>query len=225
MSEKTLTLLIESFPKILLPGLTTTVPLTLISFAIGLVIALVTALVQVARVPVLRQLARFYVWVFRGTPLLVQLFVVFYGMPDLGILLDAFPSAVIVFSLNTGAYASETIRATIESVPVGQLEAGYCVGMSYLQVMFRIILPQAMRTAFPSLGNTLIGLVKDTSLAAMITVSEMLHATRSIASRNFQYLWLYIEVGVIYLLISTAMNAVQRRLEKKLQPRGVSYRA
>ena len=225
MSEKTLTLLIESFPKILLPGLTTTVPLTLISFGIGLVLALVTALVQVARIPVLRQLARFYVWVFRGTPLLVQLFVVFYGMPDLGILLDAFPSAVIVFSLNTGAYASETIRATIESVPVGQLEAGYCVGMSYLQVMFRIILPQALRTAFPSLGNTLIGLVKDTSLAAMITVSEMLHATRSIASRNFQYLWLYIEVGVIYLLISTVMNAVQRRLEKKLQPRGVSYRA
>ena len=108
---------------------------------------------------------------------------------------------------------------------MGQLEAGYCVGMSYLQVMFRIILPQALRTAFPSLGNTLIGLVKDTSLAAMITVSEMLHATRSIASRNFQYLWLYIEVGVIYLLISTVMNAVQRRLEKKLQPRGVSYRA
>jgi len=217
MSDKVVQLLIDSFPKILLPGLKVTVPLTLLSFAIGLVIALVIALVQAARLPVLRQLARLYVWIFRGTPLLVQLFVVFYGMPNLGIVLDAFPSAVIVFSQNTAAYASETIRAAIESVPVGQLEAGYCVGMNYVQIMFRIILPQAMRIAFPSLGNTLIGLVKDTSLAAMITVSEMLHAARSIASRNFEYLALYLEVGLVYLMISTVMGWFQRWCEKKLE--------
>lgn len=192
MSEKLFQLLVDSFPKIVLPGLKVTVPLTLESFSIGLIIALMIALVQVARIPLLRHIARLYVWIFRGTPLLVQLFVVFYGMPNLGIRLDAYPSAVIVFSLNTAAYASETIRAAIEAVPPGQLEAGYCVGMNYIQTMARIVLPQAMRTAFPSLGNTLIGLVKDTSLAAMITVSEMLHATRSIASRNFEYLALYL---------------------------------
>jgi len=217
MSDKVLQLLIDSFPKILLPGLTVTVPLTLLSFSLGLIIALVLALVQVARVPVARQFARFYVWIFRGTPLLVQLFVVFYGMPNLGIILDSFPSAVVVFSLNTAAYASETIRAAIESVPKGQLEAGYCIGLNYIQTMFRIILPQAMRTAFPSLGNTLIGLVKDTSLAAMITVSEMLHAARSIASRNFEYLALYLEVGLVYLLISTVLGWFQRWCESKLR--------
>ena len=92
----------------------------------------------------------------RGTPLLVQLFVIFYGLPSLGIILDAFPSAVIVFSVNTGAYAAETIRAAIESVPRGQLEAGYCAGLTYAQTMRRIILPQAMRTAFAPLSNCLL---------------------------------------------------------------------
>ena len=142
-------LLADSFGKILIPGLTMTIPLTAISFSLAMVIAVAVALVQFANVRVLKQAARFYVWVVRGTPLLVQLFVVFYGLPNVGILIDPFPAAVLVFSLNEGAYCSETVRAALESVPPGQMEAGQCVGMSYLQVMRRIILPQALRTAIP----------------------------------------------------------------------------
>ena len=134
-------LFLDSFPKILFPGLTMTIPLTVISFSLALVIAVVTALVQFANVPVLKQLARFYIWIFRGTPLLVQLFVVFFGLTRVGIVLNPFPAAVIVFSLNEGAYCSETVRASLESVPRGQLEAGLCAGLSYLQTIFRIVLP------------------------------------------------------------------------------------
>ena len=141
-----------------MPGLTMTIPLTVISFSLALVIAVVTAIVQFANVKVLKQIARFYIWVVRGTPLLVQLYVIFYGLPNLGIMLKPFPSAVLVFSINEGAYCAETIRAALESVPKGQLEAGYCVGMSYMQIMRRILLPQAMRTAFPSLSNNLISM-------------------------------------------------------------------
>lgn len=214
--NRILDLMIESFGTILIPGLTMTLPLTATSFAIGLMIAVVTALVQFANIQGLKQLARFYVWVIRGTPLLVQLFVVFYGLPNVGILIDPFPAAVLVFSINQGAYCSETIRAALESVPAGQMEAGQCVGMSYLQIIRRIILPQAMRTAFPPLSNSLIGLVKDTSLAANITVVEMFMATQRIVARTFESLALYIEVGIIYLLFCTVLTKLQRIGEKKL---------
>lgn len=212
-------LLTTSFTQLLVPGLLVTIPLTAVSYAIGLVIALITAMVQVADIKILRKLARFYVWIFRGTPLLVQLYIVFYGLPKIGIMLDAIPSAIIVFSLNTGAYDSETIRAAIESVNPGQLEAGYCVGMSYLQTMRRIILPQALRTAFPPLSNSLIGLVKDTSLAANITVVEMFLAAQRIAARTYEPLLLYCEVAVEYLLFCTVLTWLQHVCEKKLQPK------
>ena len=214
--NRILDLMIESFGTILIPGLTMTLPLTVISFAIALVIAVITALVQFANIQGLKQIARFYVWVIRGTPLLVQLFVVFYGLPNVGILIDPFPAAALVFSINQGAYCSETIRAALESVPAGQMEAGQCVGMSYLQIIRRIILPQALRTAFPPLSNSLIGLVKDTSLAANITVVEMFMATQRIVARTFESLALYIEVGMIYLLFCTVLTKLQRIGEKKL---------
>ena len=209
-------LFIESFPKILLPGLTMTVPLTVISFAIALAIAVAAAMLVYMRAPVLTQLIRAYIWIFRGTPLLVQLFVVFYGLPKVGVLLAPFPAAVIVFSLNEGAYCAETVRAALEAVPVGQFEAGYCVGMSYLQTMRRIILPQAMRTAFPPLSNSLISMVKDTSLAANITVTEMFMVTQRIVARTYEPLLLYIEVGLIYLIFSTVLTFIQRAGEKRL---------
>ena len=210
-------LLADSFWKILLPGLTMTIPLTAISFALAMVIAIAVALVQFANIRVLKQIARFYVWVVRGTPLLVQLFVVFYGLPNVGILIDPFPAAVLVFSLNEGAYCSETVRAALESVPPGQMEAGQCVGMSYLQVMRRIILPQALRIAFPSLSNSLIAMVKDTSLAANITVTEMFMVTQRIVARTYEPLALYIEVGVVYLIFCTVLTKVQRLVEKHMR--------
>lgn len=220
MTEHLLSILIDSFGKIILPGLTLTIPLTVVSFALALLIALAVALVQTARVPVFTQLCRFYVWVVRGTPLLVQLFVVFYGLPGLGIMLDPIPAAILVFAINTGAYDSETMRAAIASVSKGQLEAGYSVGMSYWQTMRRIILPQALRTAFPPLSNSLMSLLKDTSLAANITVAEMFMATQRIVARTYEPLALYLEVGVIYLLFSTLLTWLQSVGEKKLSHYG-----
>lgn len=211
-----LELLVDSFPKILIPGLTVTIPLTAIAFSLAMVIAVAAAMVQFARVLVLTQLCRFYIWIFRGTPLLVQLFVVFFGLPKVGVRIEPFPAAVIVFSLNEGAYCAETVRAALEAVPSGQLEAGLCAGLSYLQTMRRIILPQAMRTAFPPLSNSLIAMVKDTSLAANITVVEMLRATEQINARVYEPLALYIEVGLIYLLFSTVLTWLQRVGEKRL---------
>ena len=216
MTERVFNILVDSFPKILLPGLTMTIPLTILSFFFAMIIAVVTALVQFANIRVLKQIARFYIWVIRGTPLLVQLYVVFYGLPGVGVVLDPFPSAVIVFSINEGAYCAETMRAALEAVPKGQLEAGYCVGMSYMQIMRRIVLPQAFRTAFPPLSNSLIGMVKDTSLAANITVTEMFMTAQRIVGRTYEPLALYLEVGFIYLIFSTVLTRVQRFGEKKL---------
>ena len=190
----------------------------------AMVIAVIMALIQFANVKVLKHIARFYIWVVRGTPLLVQLFIVFYGLPKVGIVLAPFPSAVIVFSVNEGAYGAEIIRAALESVPKGQMEAGYCVGMSYLQIIRRIILPQALRTAFPSLSNSLIAMVKDTSLAANITVAEMFMATQRIVARTYEPLALYCEVGLIYLLFSTILTKLQRVGEKKLDFYGYNRR-
>ena len=216
MDQRLIQILLDSFWKILLPGLTATIPLTVIAFSCAMVIAVATAMVQFANLRGLKQLARFYIWVFRGTPLLVQLFVVFYGLPKAGIVMDPFPAAVLVFSLNEGAYCAETIRAALESVPAGQLEAGYCVGMSWMQTMRRIILPQAMRTAFPPLSNSVIAMVKDTSLAANITVMEMFKATEQINATVYEPLALYIEVGLSYLLFSTVLTKLQQVGEKKL---------
>ena len=214
-TERLLAILADSFSKILLPGLTMTIPLTVISFALALVIAVGTAVVQTANIRGLKQLARFYVWVVRGTPLLVQLYVIFYGLPRFGILLDPFPAAVIVFAINTGAYDAETMRAAISSVSKGQIEAGYCVGMFYPQIMWRIVLPQAFRTALPPLSNSLISLVKDTSLAANITVLEMFMATQRIVARTYEPFALYCEVGLIYLLFSTVLTRLQSVVERK----------
>ncbi len=216
MSERIIDLVLDSFWKILLPGLTMTIPLTVISFAIALVIATAVALVQYKGIRVLKSIARFYIWAVRGTPLLVQLFVVFYGLPSVGIVIPPFPAAVIVFSINEGAYCAETMRAALESVPSGQMEAGRCLGMSYMQAIWLVVMPQALRTAFPTLFNSLISMVKDTSLAANITVAEMFMATQRIVARTYEPLVLYLEVGFIYLMFCTILTWLQHRGEKTL---------
>ncbi|QOX63180.1 amino acid ABC transporter permease [Anoxybacterium hadale] len=215
--ERVINILQESFVKILIPGITYTIPLTLVSFAIGLFIAILVALVQVSHLRVLNPIVKFYVWVIRGTPLLVQLFIIFYGLPSLGILLNAIVAAIIAFSLNVGAYASETLRAAILSVPAGQIEAGYSLGMNYFQVLHRIILPQAFKVSVPPLFNSFISLVKDTSLAANITVTEMFMVSQRIAAKTYEPLALYCEVAVIYLIFCTVLTNVQHRAEKWLK--------
>ena len=202
LTNRTVSVLWEALPRILTAGLTMTIPLTLISFSLAMVIAVAVALVQYANVPVLRQIARFYIWVI------------------LGIMLDAFPAAVIAFAFNEGAYCAETMRGALESVPQGQLEAGSCVGMTWWQIMRRIVLPQALRTAVPSLSNSLISMIKDTSLASNITVAELFMAGQRVAARTYIFLPIYCEVAVVYLLFCTIITKLQALVERQLNAHG-----
>ncbi len=219
-----LQLMIDSFWPLLRAGLLFTVPLTLITFVGGIALGLILALGRLYGPKPLVALVRFYVWLIRGTPLLVQLFLIFYGLPSAGITLDAFTAAVIGFTLNVGAYTSEVIRATLDAVPKGQWEASYSIGMNWFQAMRRIVLPQAARIAVPPLSNTFISLVKDTSLAAAVTVPELFQAAQRIAAATYEPLILYIETAVIYLLFSSVLSALQNKLEARLtrhnQPSG-----
>ncbi len=219
MNERILTELIENFGKLFMAGLKVSLPLTITSFSTGLVIALLVALAQIAKVPVLRRLVRVYVWIIRCTPMIVQLFIVYFGLPSIGIRLNSFTSAWLVMSLSVGAYCSETVRAAIESVPVGQLEACYCDGLTFWQAMIHVIIPQALRTAFPPLSNSIIGLVKDTSLAYSVALVEILATAQRIAARTYDYFWLYLEAGLIYLIFCSVLTIIQRRAEKALEKR------
>ena len=215
-----LNLMLESLPSLAWACLQFTVPLTLLSFVFGLAVGFGVALVRLFAPWPFSALVRFYVWVIRGTPLLVQLFLIFYGLPSVGIVLDAFPAALIGFTLNVGAYSSEIVRAVLASVPKGQWEASYSIGMTWGQAMRRIILPQASRIAVPPLSNTFISLVKDTSLAAAITVPELFRAGQRIVATSYEPLVLYIEVALIYLAVSSVLSALQTRLEKRLSRYG-----
>ncbi|MDT6941524.1 amino acid ABC transporter permease [Brucella pseudogrignonensis] len=215
-----LQLMADSLPTLLWAGIKFTIPLTLLSFIFGLSLGLITALVRLFAPIWVSLVARFYVWIFRGTPMLVQLFVIFYGLPSAGIYLDAFTAAVIGFSLNVGAYSSEVIRAVISAVPKGQWEAAYSIGMSWRQALTRTVLPQATRTAVPPLSNTFISLVKDTSLAAAITVPELFQSAQRIVATTYEPLVLYIEAALIYLLLSTILSNLQGRLEKRFRRYG-----
>lgn len=207
--------MLDSLQPLLWAGLVFTIPLTLMSFVLGLTLGLIVAIIRLFGPRPLVVIARLYVWVIRGTPLLVQLFVIFYGLPSIGILLDAFPAALIGFTLNVGAYTSEIIRAVIASVPRGQWEAAYSIGMSWSQAMRRTILPQATRVAVPPLSNTFISLVKDTSLAAAITVPELFQTAQRIVATTYEPLILYIEAALIYLAMSSVLSTLQVRLEKR----------
>ncbi|WP_108672075.1 amino acid ABC transporter permease [Peribacillus acanthi] len=206
----------SSLQPLLKGALLYTIPLTLVTFICGLLIAILTALARISTVKPFQWIARFYVSAIRGTPLLVQLFIIFYGLPTIGIVIDPFPAAVIGFSLNVGAYSSEIIRAAILSVPKGQWEAAYSIGMSYPQTLKRVILPQASRVSIPPLSNTFISLIKDTSLASLILVTEMFRKAQEIAATNYEFLLLYSEAAIIYWIICFILSIFQGRLETRL---------
>ena len=193
-----------------------TLPLTAVSFVLGLLLALVVALMRLSKVGVVSALARAYVSVIRGTPLLLQLFIIFFGLPAFGITLDPFPSAVIAFTLNVAGYASEVVRASILAVPRGQWEAASSIGMDYATTLRRIVLPQATRVAVPPLSNTLISLVKDTSLASTILVTEMLRKAQEIAAPTFQFFTLYSVAAIFYWVVCLALSVAQSRAERRL---------
>ena len=214
--QSSLDLFLRSLWPIASGALVATIPLALVSFAIGLALALVVALMRLSGNAVLSGVARFYVSVIRGTPLLVQLFIVFYGLPSLGVRLDPWPSAIIAFSLNVGGYAAEVIRAAILSVPKGQWEAAHTIGMSRGLALRRIVLPQAARVSVPPLSNTFISLVKDTSLASVILVTELFRQARQIATVSNEFMLLYLEAALVYWLICLVLSAGQNVLEKRL---------
>lgn len=201
---------------ILLGAVTGTIPVALVSFAFGLLLALIVALMRLSRNRVLSTIARIYISVIRGTPLLVQLFVIFYGLPSIGVTISPWPSAIIAFSLNVGGYAAEVIRAAILSVPKGQWEAGHTIGMSRRQSLVRIILPQAARVSVPPLSNTFVSLVKDTSLASLILVTELFRQAQQVAAFSQEFMLLYLEAAVIYWIICLVLAGGQSALEKRL---------
>lgn len=194
-----------------------TIPLTIISFAAGLAIALAAALAVLSGNPLIKAPARFYISVIRGTPLLVQLFIFFYGLPEVGVKLPGYVAACIALSLNVGGYAAEIIRASILSVPRGQFEAATTIGMGYAQSLRRIVLPQALRIAVPPLSNSLLSLVKDTSLVAVVLVTELLRVAQNAAAVSTRYLALYILAAAYFWVICFLLSLVQRRLEGRLE--------
>jgi cystine transport system permease protein len=171
---------------------------------------------RLSRVRIVAGLGRAYVSVIRGTPLLVQLFVIFFGLGSIGLRIDPWPSAIIAFSLNVGGYAAEVIRAAILSVPKGQWEAAHMIGMPRQLALRRIILPQAARVSVPPLSNTFISLVKDTSLASTILVTEMFRRAQEIAAFSREFMVVYIEAAAIYWVICLVLSAGQSVLEERL---------
>lgn len=221
MTESRVDLVISAFLPMVEAAFFVSIPLAISSFIIGMIIAVGVALIRITPVNGLLHrialvLVNIYISIIRGTPMLVQISVVFYGLPAIGIFIDPIPAAIIGFSLNIGAYGSETVRAAISAVPKGQWEAGYTIGMNYLQTFRRIIAPQAFRVAVPPLSNTFIGLFKDTSLASVVTVTEMFRVAQQMANMSYDFLPVYIEAGLVYWCFCWVLFFIQARIEKRM---------
>ncbi|WP_407681545.1 cystine ABC transporter permease [Pseudomonas mangiferae] len=215
MIDASLQLALDSAPY-LLKGALYTVVLSLGGMFFGLLLGFGLALMRLSRIGVLSWVARIYVSFVRGTPLLVQLFMIYYGLPQLGIQLDPLPAALIGFSLNMAAYITEILRAAIASIDRGQWEAAASIGMSRGQTLRRAILPQAARTALPPLGNSFISLVKDTSLAATIQVPELFRQAQLITARTFEIFTMYLAAALLYWVLASLLAHVQHRLEHRV---------
>lgn len=226
--------MLETLPQIA-AFIPVTVNLTIVSMGVALVIGLMTALVRLYRVPLAGQMATFYISFVRGTPLLVQMYLAYYGIPKVldhlaansgwTINVNGIPAIVFVYvslALNAGAYLSETIRAAIEAVDKGQMEAALSIGMSRWQGLFRIVLPQAMTIALPNFGNTLISMLKDTSLAFMVSVVEMMGQAKLLGARSLQFFEVYIVVALLYWAVCVIIEHGLKWLEGRFnRHRGV----
>ncbi|MET3697762.1 amino acid ABC transporter membrane protein (PAAT family) [Bacillus oleivorans] len=208
------TIIIDALP-LLLKAAIVTISLAVVSIIIALILGFFTALARISNIKVLKIIATVYVSMIRGTPLLVQIFVIYYGLPQINIALDPVPSGIFALSLNAGAYLSESFRASILAVDKGQMEAAVSMGMTYAQAMRRIILPQSIRIAIPTLSNSYIILIKDTSLVSVITVTELLQMSTLIIAKTFEPLTLYLTAAAIYWVIITFFTVLLDRLEKR----------
>ncbi|MFF7643909.1 ABC transporter permease subunit [Streptomyces canus] len=208
-------LVVQDFPE-LLKAMGVTLTLGVVSFVLGSALGMLVGLARISRFRLLKALAIAYVSVFRGTPLLIQIMLVYYGLPQIGILIEPIPSAVLALTVYAAAYLSENFRAGIIAVDRGQWEAAHSMGMPYLRMLRRIVAPQAVRVALPPIGSRFIALMKDTSLASAVTVVELTRAAESIGSSTFRYMEAFLVAGAAYWLINTLLSVGQGALERRL---------
>ncbi|WP_174729197.1 amino acid ABC transporter permease [Mesobacillus harenae] len=206
---------IENLP-FLLRGAYYTLLITIVSMFFGSIIAVFVAVARLKGNRPIRWMARAYVSIIRGTPTLVQIIIVYYGLVDYGIKLQPLTAAYIALSISIGAYLSETLRGALQSIPKGQMEAAYASGMTPVQTMRRIIFPQAIRVAIPPAGNTFIGMLKETSLVSVITVTELLRSSQLLIAQYYVYMPFYISIAIMYWIMSTGFSFLLERLEKRL---------
>jgi L-cystine transport system permease protein len=211
-----LTDLLKSALPFMLKGAGWTLLLAVASIFFGAIVGTVVAITRLAKVPVLAQVAALYVSAMRGTPLLVQLFVIYFGLPSIGIQFEPITAGILGLSLNVGAYLSETLRGAINGVEYGQWNAAKSLGLTQSQTLRYVVGPQALRLAVPSLSNSLISLIKDTSLVSVIAVSELMLATREVIATTFQPFPLYIAAAAMYWAMSASFEGLQKRLEVRL---------
>lgn len=215
MLTELLELLREAAP-VLLTGAGYTLVFALASMAGGLLLGFPTAVMRMSGWAIVRWPAAVYVSMIRGTPLLVQIFVIYYGLPSVGIEFTPVTAGVLALSLNAGAYLSESLRGAIASISAGQWRASYSLGLGRWQTLYHVVLPQALRVAVPSMSNTLISLIKDTSLVSVITMTELMLATKEVIATTFRPLPLYMAAAAIYWCMSLGFEALQRRAERRL---------
>lgn len=193
-----------------------TLPLAIGSFIIGVVLALILALMRLSKSKVLQKIAETFMTVVRGIPVIVLLFIVYFGLPYVGIVLTPIPSAVLCLCLSEGAYDSEILRSAMLAVSKGQREAARSLGLNPIQVFRYIVFPQAALIAVPPLANSFIGITKTTSLTTVLTVNEIFHVGYKLVAVYYEPLWIYLEIGMFYLVICSALMVGQRALERKL---------
>lgn len=208
--------LLRDAAPVMLKGAGYTLVFAVASMVGGLALGFPAAILRMAPLALLRWPADLYVSLMRGTPLLVQIFVIYYGLPTIGIEFTPVTAGVLALSLNSGAYLSESLRGAIQSISPGQWRASFSLGLSYWQTLRHVVLPQALRVAVPSMGNTLISLIKDTSLVSVITVTELMLATKEVIATTFRPLPLYIAAALVYWCLSLAFEALQRHAERRL---------
>jgi polar amino acid transport system permease protein len=208
--------LVTDFIPFMLKASVVTLQLSVVSILIGLVLGLIIALMKISTFKALSLIADFYLWIIRGTPMLVQLFIVYFGLPQIGIELSPFISSVIALGINSAAYIAEIYRGGILSVPKGQVEAAESLGMKYPTIMKKIILPQAIRVSIPSLGNQAIMMLKDSSLASLVTVSELMMVSQRFASTNFAFIEFYVAAAGFYLIMTTLFTFILNKVEVRM---------
>ena len=214
----------ESFPA-LLRGLGVTLELWGLTLLFGAILGVLIALARVYGNKYLYYVATGYVELIRGTPMLVQLFIIYYGLGDVGIFIKPFLAAIVAFVINTAAYQAEYFRGAIQSIRGGQIEAAHALGMSRAQVIRRIVLPQALRLVIPSWSNEAIVMLKATSLAFMVTVQELLAIGKLISSRNYRSLEVFSMVAILYLIVVLFFTQLLDMIEKKVRTPGIGGKA